>query len=201
MGRLWCWTPIALCFLVLSGCSKSVDGKDSRKSSRGSTQDLDHHVFVTSSNFDMTLYPGDPDGFCQDVADAAGLESTYIAMVSNATEDLKDRIISKGGIVYVSDAVGDRVTVVEEVDDLWNTLSVDLLHAIDRDENGNVAAGNPLTGTGPTGVKADNGSDYCDNWQNGGAALTFVGSSSTTNATYIQTADATCSGPLFCIQQ
>lgn len=146
---------LAIVAVFLSGCS----GDDPAAPSGPK------RVFVTSSNFqgDLGGLAG-ADAKCNAAASAAQLGGTFVAWLSTATVNAKDRVTSNGPWHRV-----DKTTVVfTNKANLTTTPVV----AISTNENGVAVTSGVWTGTVTGGTKANG--DNCNNWSAGGIGA-FIG--------------------------
>jgi hypothetical protein len=146
--------------LFLFGCGVDSNALNS-SSVDGIADSGEHRLFVTSVKFQGNLggiLGGDTK--CQQVAEAAGLRRTYKAILSNSFSSAQERLMISGKI-YIFNSNGDKIQLINLLDDLWLTKSKNLLHSPHFDENGQIILDNVWSGTLSTGLA---GFDTCGNW-------------------------------------
>lgn len=135
------------------------------------------------------------DAQCQQLADAAALGGRFIAMLSDSTTDMRDRIgPAPGGFVRIDD-----VQVATGRLDLFDG---DLLAAIQVDENGTTpGAAEVWTGSTPSGQRDATGA--CSDWSST-SGITSVGGVNQIDSdwisVYLQFCDRT-NVALYCVEQ
>ena len=134
------------------------------------------------------------DAQCQSLADAAGLGGRFIAMLSDSTTDMRDRIgPAPGGFVRIDD--------VEVATGRLDLFDGTLLAAIQVDENGATTSATEVwTGTSPSGTS---GAGTCSDWTST-SGTTQVGVDNQTgfgwSSIYLQFCDRT-NVALYCVEQ
>ena len=189
--------------ISLSSCFELVDTRDG-------VSGLDHRIFVTKDSFkgDFSSYSS-PDDACQAAAQAAGLQRVYRAILSySMTGGDASSLLGYGtGYIYIIDNMGAALVVTDKgFDGLWNSSSVNLSTAINRDEYGNVISGavNVFTGTKADGKKSGSViADFCNNWKSSSAHLVRVGDASQKDGKWLDNMDGDCAmdAHLYCISQ
>ena len=161
-------------------------------------------VFATSTTYRGDFAAGQgalayADAECQSLAEAAGLDGTFMAWLSDSTGSPSSRFTPSTLAYTLVD--GTVVTPTYSAFVIWN---VDLLHAIDMDESGNtLAAGaQAWTGTFAEAGAAGNASERCSGW----TSVSGKGQSGDVKATgYSWTEgskpDCTAIQHLYCVQQ
>jgi hypothetical protein len=167
------------------------------------------YVFVTSTDYPGTFGAGgevaagaDADVICKTHGDASSLAKlqgrTWKAWVSTATpaENAASRI---AGATVSAFRLPDDILVATSYGDL---IDGTLLHAINKDENGNELGALPVwTGSTAAGALAGN---HCSNWSSSMIAATGrVGSTASNSAAWSDYADLECPqmARLYCFQQ
>lgn len=159
-------------------------------------------VFVTSSDFTGNLggLPG-ADAICQAAADdpaAIVPIGTYVAWLSTATTDARDRITQTLGPYVRSDG---RV-VAKTYADLINALSTPLLSTINPNEFGTNVNETVWTGTNEFGISVPNRN--CAGWTSGSAADDgVIGITQETGADWTSLVDTSCgtTNHFYCFQK
>jgi hypothetical protein len=155
-------------------------------------------VFVTSQQ-----YPGDLDGLagadqkCIDLAQAAGLQGSYIAWLSDSSVDARDRLNTNGPYVRLD----GTIIANDKADLLDGTLDA----PINIDENGTLQPQNEVwTGTFANGTRAP---ENCLSWtssligNNGQIGFNDITNSRWTQDSLIMFDTCTTSLPLYCFSQ
>ncbi|MCO4753611.1 MAG: DUF1554 domain-containing protein [Bacteriovoracaceae bacterium] len=160
----------------------------------------EHRVFVTSTTT-TGAFGGisGADSICLSRAQSSGLKKNYKAILSDSTNDAKDRL-SLLGAVYKFNSESEKEKIVQLGVDLWESS---LLSAIDRDEQFNTVSGLVWTGTeseGRSGFSTD-----CNDWSSSSSAdAATVGDTTMTDDRYIEVGiDESCDRSLriYCISQ
>ncbi|HVJ90598.1 MAG TPA: hypothetical protein VM580_12405, partial [Labilithrix sp.] len=103
------------------------------------------------------------DDKCNDLADEAGLDGTFVAWLSSSTVDARDRL---------GEARGWRNTAFSPfADEQAELLAGQVYFPILRDESGELVSGKVATGTTASGVAAE---QNCDDWTSSDAADALV---------------------------
>jgi hypothetical protein len=154
-------------------------------------------VFVTSARYASALGGlSGADTLCNGLASTAGLSGKYVAWLSTASTDAKDRI-PDGSYVLVD---GTLVATSKSV-----LLLGALAHGIDLTEKGQ-SIGNSVVWTGTSGngtAFSSNGYAFCGDWTStNGSTMTGAtgyGNSYWTNANGEVCSNVTC--PIYCFEQ
>lgn len=155
-------------------------------------------VFVTAESFVPAEIAGAEaaDDLCQSAAEAAGLDGTFRAWISDSTSDAIDRF--EDGTCWKR---MDDVVVADDLDDLTDGA---LSALIEVDEYGAARSGLVWTGTAVDGTGTGH---HCDDWSDldgdatlGSAADDDDGASP---GSWTAHGDGSCSGsrPIYCFEQ
>lgn len=159
----------------------------------------EHRVFVTSSTFQGGFGGlSSADSECQNIAQSAGLELTYKAILSSDSSSASSRLFLTGA-VYSIDSTGARVQITEDGSDLWLSGGFpELINFITMDEFGLNRTGNVWTGTNDNGSSAGSG-ETCLSWTGVGSGRT--GTIGGTNGAWLDNSTQLCSNffRLYCI--
>ena len=153
----------------------------------------EHTIFVSSGDYsgDFAGF-GPADDLCTQLANAAGLAGTYLAILSDSTIDARDRIVVTGPIRNV---MGELIA--EDEEDLWDGfIGAPVLY----NEMGVEFPASPHTGTLSDGT---NSGDNCGDWTLSGGASGTVGDAGYAGDQWIDSGTAGCSQslPFYCINQ
>lgn len=184
--------------IFLISCGEQADGG-------GDTDGIpqgNHRIFISSTTLTGNFADGSDaftvaDARCAELAQNAGLGSTYKAIISTDTTDA-NTVITLTGSVYVVDNTGTAQLVAGSTD-FWDTTNQNLLFQTGYDENGNAVTGSPWTGTDETG--GGTGST-CNSWTSTSGSGT-VGDSSRFGTEWIDSDFESCANSyrIYCISQ
>jgi len=192
--------------LVWDGMEACDDGNQVEADACNNLCVAPRRIFITSATFKGDFKPaigealgvGLGDAHCQELADAAGLGGTFLAWLSDGRMSPATRFDTAfmGSYQLVD---GTAVVVAGWADLVDGTLA----HAIDLDEQGNVAAGdNVWTNTAADGTAA--GASVCVNWTSAKVIdKGTIGVSDATDMAWTSVTEAPCSGNarLYCVEQ
>ncbi|MCW5834114.1 MAG: hypothetical protein KIS78_17070 [Labilithrix sp.] len=157
-----------------------------------STTPTAKRVFVSS-----TVYDGDLGGLagadakCNALAQAAGLKGTFVAWLSVAGANARDRVSGAGPwlLVGTSSVAVTRAQLTDPP----------IERPISRTEAGDTATGLVWTGTSPNGVHAG---DTCDAWRRGALGGGATGDARTASAAWTAATTSACASSrrLYCFQ-
>ena len=187
-----------LSFLVVSCGQPAGDDEIELPDGISSTQ---HRIFVTSVDYDGNLGGlSGADSKCQELAEAAGLEKTYKALLSSSSVDAKDHLALTGSIVAI-DSDDSQIVIASTTENFWSvTSSNNLVAKINVDENGQVRTGQtPWTGSSSSGEGSLN---FCSDWaSNDSVNEGDFGSTDSLDATWVENNFEDCNNlnPLFCV--
>lgn len=174
-----------------------------------------HRIFLSSESLRGDFALGGnahtiADAKCLELAQDAGLERNYVAVLSMSVDnttnpptsrDALDKITISGD-VYVVDNNNNALLVAESAQDFWSASNSNrLINPISYDETGQeINNARPWTGTGANGAAV--GGSLCDDWQstNGSGQ---VGASGIIDDRWIENTTLACSEPhyIYCISQ
>jgi cysteine-rich repeat protein len=192
--------------LVWEGMEDCDDGNQVDGDACSNACVASRRIFITSATFKGDLKPaiGEAlgvalgDAHCQELADAAGLDGTFLAWLSDGRMSPATRFDTAfAGSYRLVD--GTAVVVAGWADLTDGTLA----HAIDRDEQGGLAAGdNVWTNTAADGTSA--GASGCLDWNS--VKVTdkgTIGISDAVDMTWTSVVETSCNGParLYCVEQ
>lgn len=191
MNRLIAFTLI----LIFTSCG----GADGDESAVDGISSGEHRVFITSSTFSGSLggLTG-ADSVCQNLAQSAGLELSYKAILSSDSISASARIFLTGAI-YSIDSSGVKVKITESGGDLWQSGGFpELVNFITLDEFGLNTTGNVWTGSNDNGSSAGAGQS-CTSWSGSGSGR--VGTIGGSNGAWLDNSTQSCSNffHLYCI--
>ncbi|MBX3216958.1 MAG: hypothetical protein KF850_33305 [Labilithrix sp.] len=131
------------------------------------------------------------DARCNELAEAAGLEGTFVAWLSAAGADARDRVGGPGPWLLV----GTSAVAVTRA----QLTQPPITRAIDRTETGEEAAGIVWTGTTASGV---HGGETCSAWRRTLGGIGGTGDARTSTAAWTAASTSSCSFArrLYCFQ-
>jgi hypothetical protein len=189
----------------LWGCSPSITGEIS-EAKIDLVTDSEHRIFITSSTYDGDL--GGRTGAnakCQAKAATAGLQRTYIAILSFpgiCSTNGALNLISTEKPVYAVDTSGARTKVAEIYAKLWDAGG--LLSPILFDQNGNTVSTTDDAWTGTFTHGCASGFN-CNSWTDGtfGGGGGAVGDSAATTLAWSYSTSDSCDTfhRIYCISQ
>ncbi|MFA5197644.1 MAG: hypothetical protein WC437_04465 [Patescibacteria group bacterium] len=191
-----------------SPCSSDNQCSSRHCSSDGTCRTAQMRVFTTSvsgpsdmdqwAQTDQSSLAG-ADEICNVLAAAAGINDTFVAWLSSASVDAKDRIPDSSYYLV------DLVTKV--VDSKADLVDGSLDNSINMHETGTTASSYVWTGTGTGGLKYPTGEyDHCSAggiwWTNTGGVKAMIGRQYVTTSDWTQAGAMGCTGSakLYCFE-
>jgi hypothetical protein len=153
----------------------------------------EHTIFVSSVDaFGDIGSIAAVDELCNQLATDAGLDGTWLAVLSDSTVDARERISVTAPIRNV---MGDLIA--EDQDDLWDGF---IGAPVRYNESGEEFLASPFTGTQPDGTAA---AENCENWTRASGGDGMIGDAGYAGSGWIETSVASCNHgyPFYCISQ
>lgn len=167
----------------------------------------DFRIFVSSEKYSGDLGGRNgADDKCNQLAKAAGLEREYIALISDASSDVKGRITLTAGAVHVFRGASDSLLVADSFDELWD--GKDLKSKISYNEKFELlTAANggkqeyPWTGSDSDGAKT---TDNCQGWTSANSSFNgWIGHTDSLGSDWVESSASACHNTrnIYCISR
>lgn len=161
----------------------------------------EHRIFVSSGTYTGSEVNGinGADSICESLAEDAGLERDYQAIISTTGSAANDRLSFSGAIYLISGSTIKNL-VASSGSSLWGSEDANLLNRVDRDENGDSVSGSVWTGTDSEGGSQP--SNTCDEWTST-ANDGWVGSTDNFNSQWLEDTPESCTSSyhIYCVSQ